>query len=159
MTQIKICPDCNTEYFPHIENCADCGVVLLTPEELKGVQEEKKKCIEKIVDSAVAVREGDLKWLDELYHVLIDSGIPCTVNADTGCKKGCCGNPYRLLVSSGEAEQATLKIEEYCRKVHPELESSEKMLSQGKCPACASPVESGSIECPECGLTLLIIEQ
>jgi hypothetical protein len=158
MTQIKICPDCNTEYFPHIENCADCGVHLVSPEELSKVQEDKKRCMEKVLDNGVAVKEGELKWMDELYHVLIDSGIPCTVTADTGCKKGCCGNPYRLIVSSRDAEQAVMKIEEYHRKIHPELESSEKMLSQGKCPACASPVDSGSVECPDCGLTLLIIE-
>ena len=158
MTQIKVCPDCHTEYFSHIEHCADCGTVLLPPEELKRFQEEKRQCMEKIVDSAVAVRDGDLKWMDELYHVLIDTGIPCTVSADTGCKKGCCGNPYKLLVSSRDAERAIMKIEEYCRTIHPELESSEKMLSQGKCPACSSPVKADSIECPDCGLTLLIVE-
>ena len=123
------------------------------------MREEKIQCMEKILENTVAIREGDLQWMDELYQVLIDAGIPCTVTADTGCKKGCCGNPYRLLVSARDAEKAIMKIEEYHRKIHPELESSEKMISQGKCPACASPVESGSIECPDCGLTLLIIEQ
>lgn len=159
MTTIKLCPDCGTEYFSCIKACADCGTVLLTPEELKKVEEEKKQCMEKLVENAVAVREGDLPWMDQLYHVLIDAGIPCTVTADTGCKKGCCGHPYQLLVSSKDADAASDRIEEYCRKVHPEIASSEKMLSQGKCPACSSPVSAGSRECPECGLTLLIIEQ
>jgi len=159
MTNIKICPDCNTEYFSHVRQCADCGVLLLTLDEMKKVEEEKKRCMETLLENAVAVREGDLSWMDQLYHVLIDAGIPCTVRADTGCRKGCCGHPYQLLVSSRDAEEAALRIEEHCRKIHPEIESSEHMLSQGKCPACASPVESGSVECPECGLTLLIIEQ
>lgn len=159
MKNIKICPDCNTEYFSHIETCADCGSVLLTPEELKKVKEERNRCMEKIIDNAVAVREGDLPWIDRLYHVLIDAGIPCAVTADTGCKKGCCGHPYKLMVSTGDAEAASAKIEEYFRAMHPEIEASENMLSQGKCPACASPVESGSVACPDCGLTLLIFEE
>lgn len=159
MAHIKICPECSTEYFAHIETCADCGAVLLTPEELKKVEEEKKRCMEKIIKDPVAVREGDLPWIDQLYDILIDAGISCMVTADTGCKKGCCGHPYQLLVSSGDAEAASARIEDHFRNIHPELESSQNMLSQGNCPACTSPVEPGALECPDCGLTLLIIEQ
>jgi len=159
MANIRICPDCGTEYFDHVDRCADCGTALLTSEGMRALQEERKQCMEKIVENAVAVREGDLSWIDQLYHVLIDAGIPCTVTADAGCKKGCCGNPYKLLVSSGDEEAAAARIEEYFRKIHPEFESSDTMLDRGKCPACASPVDAGAIECPECGLTLLIIEQ
>ena len=87
MNRNKICPDCETEYLPHIEKCADCGTVLLLHEEYRRVQEEKKRLAEKAVRNAVVLREGDLKWLDELCNVLIDAGIPCTVTSDPGCKK------------------------------------------------------------------------
>ncbi len=158
MTQIKICPDCATEYFPHVENCADCGAVLLFPEENKRVQEEKKRCMDKALENPVVVREGDLKWIDELFHVLIDSSIPCVVHVDTGCKKGCSGHSCRLLVSSKDVEKANERIEEYYMKIHPEIQASKEMISEGKCPACGSPVGSDAVECPDCGLTLLIIE-
>jgi hypothetical protein len=87
MNRNKICPDCKTEYLPHIEKCADCGAVLLFPEELKKTQEEKERFMEKAVENEVVVREGDLNWLSELYAVPIDAGIPCTVRSDAGCKK------------------------------------------------------------------------
>ena len=158
MTHIKICPDCSTEYFPHIEFCADCGSGLLPPDEIKKMQEEKKQCMDKSLGDAVVVREGSSKWMDELYSVLVESNIACAVNSDAGCKKGCCGDTYRLLVSSQDAEKASERIEEYCAEIHPELRASREMMSLGKCPACGSPVSPDAVECQDCGLTLLIID-
>jgi hypothetical protein len=158
MKQIKICPDCLTEYFPHIERCADCGSVLLTPEEIKKMQEEKKRCMDKSLENSVVVREGSLNWMNELYNVLIESSISGVVNSDAGCRKGCCGDTYRLLVSSQDAEKASERIEEYCAELHPELQTSREMMSRGKCPACGSPVSPDAVECPDCGLALIIIE-
>lgn len=158
MIQIKICPDCETEYYPHIKNCADCGAVLLSPEENKRIQEEKKQCRDMALEAPFVVRKGDLKWINELYHVLIESGIPCSVDSDAGCNKGCCGDTCRLMVSSRDAERATQRIEDYYMEIHPEIRTSKEMMRQGKCPACSCPVDSDAVKCPECGLTLLIIE-
>ncbi len=158
MQQIKICPDCTTEYFPHIENCADCGTVLLSPEENKKVQEGKKQLKDKALENQVVVREGDKKWIEELSQVLIDSDIPCLVTADAGCNKGCSADTRRLLVSSKDVEKANELIEGYYSEIHPEVQASKEMVSQGKCPACGSPVGSDAVECPDCGLTLLIVE-
>jgi hypothetical protein len=158
MSQIKICPECSTEYFSHVQNCADCGAVLLLPEENVKVQQERKQCMEKAFENPVVVREGSPKWMDELYNNLIDSGIPCGVNTESGCKKSCCGDTYRLVVSAQDAEKAHLCIEEYCREVHPELKVSHEWMGEGKCPACGTPVAADAVECHDCGLTLLIIE-
>ena len=159
MSQIKICPDCRTEYYPHIKCCADCGALLLSPEESKMVQEEKKRCGDKKLEEPVAVRAGSLKWIDELFKVLIDSGIPCVVNADAGCNKGGCRDTYRLLVSPENVEKANERIEEYCMEIHPEIKDSKELIRQGKCPACSCAVDSDAVECPDCGLALLIIEE
>ena len=158
MQQIKICPNCTTEYFQHIENCADCGDALLLPEENKKKQEEKKRLKYKALENQVVVREGDKKWMEELYCVLIDFGIPCLITADAGCDKGCSADTRRLLISSQDVEKANERIEEYYTEVHPEVQASKEMVRQGKCPACGSPVDSDAVECQDCGLTLLIIE-
>lgn len=158
INQIKICPDCATEYFAYIANCADCGTTLLFPEEYKKLQDEKKSCQEKTLEDSVAVRKGELKWIEELSHVLIDSYIPCVVHAEIDCNKKCCGDSFQLLVSSKDAEKARELINEYYAEIHPEIQASQEMASQGKCPACGSPVGSDAVECPDCGLTLFIIE-
>ncbi|MEF9475784.1 MAG: hypothetical protein L0958_03660 [Candidatus Mariimomonas ferrooxydans] len=159
MQQIKICPDCATEYFPHIENCADCDTALVLPEEVKKVQEGKKRLKLKALESQVVIREADNKWIEELYNVLIEYGIPCSVTADPGCKKGCSADTRQLLVSRQDAEKANELIEEYYTEVHPEARASKEMVSQGKCPACAAHVGSDAVECPDCGLTLIIVEE
>lgn len=158
MKQVKICPECKTEYFQHIELCADCGAALLLPEEEEKAQEEKRLLKGRLLEQAVVVREGDLDWMNELYNDLIDSGISCVITADDGCNKGCCGNTCRLMVSAQDAEKARQRIEEYYMEIHPEIKASQEMASQGKCPACGSSVEPETVECPDCGLTLLIIE-
>jgi len=158
MNRNKICPDCETEYLPHIEKCADCGKVLLLHEEYRSVQEERKRQTDKAIRNAVVVREGDLKWLAELSNVLIEADISCAVTSGTGCNKGCCGDKWQLIASKEDLERARQRIEEYFMELHPEIRASNELVSQGKCPACGSPVVAGANECPDCGLTLVIIE-
>jgi hypothetical protein len=158
MNRNKICPDCEIEYLPHIGKCADCGALLLSHEEHKKAQEEKKQLAAKAIENSVVVREGDLKWLGELYNVLINAGIPSTVTSDAGCNKGC-RPKCMLIVSKEDFEKAQECIAEYFREIHPELRASHELAKQGKCPACSSPVGADDTECSDCGLTLLLIEE
>jgi hypothetical protein len=155
----KICPDCECEFLPHVLKCSDCGATLLLPEEHRKAQEEKKRIAEKIVENSVVVREGDLGWMSELRTALINSGIPCTIHFDDGCRKGCCGDKCRLVVSKEDLERAQESIEEYYMEVSPELRVSNELIREGKCPACSSPVGNDERECRDCGLPLLIVEE
>jgi len=154
----KICPDCEVEYMPHIDKCADCGAVLLLHEEHRRAQEERKRLAAKAIENAVVVREGDLKWLSELYNVLIDAGIACTVTSDGCFNKSCRGAKCGLIVSEEDLERAQERIAEYFMEIHPELRASNELINQGKCPACGSPVGAEDKECSDCGLTLVVIE-
>ncbi len=158
MNRNKICPDCGTEYLPHIEKCVDCGTVLLRPEELERAREEKERLMEKAVEKETVVREGDLNWMTELYTVLIGAGIPCTIRSDSGCKKSCHGKCC-LIVSREDYERAQERIEDYFMEMHPEIRASRELVSEGKCPACGSPVGADDRECPDCGLPLVIIQE
>ncbi|RJQ47685.1 MAG: hypothetical protein C4538_04885 [Nitrospiraceae bacterium] len=92
-----------------------------------------------------------------MYNVLIDGSIPCVITVDR-CKKGCGTHPHQLLVSESDAEKANELAEEYFMRLHPEIRASKDMRDGGICPACGSPVNSETVECPDCGLGLLIIE-
>ncbi len=158
MKEVKICPDCLAEYFPQIETCADCGSALMLPEEVKKMKEEITLSADQALKSPVVIREGSLKWVNELFDVLRNSSIPCVVSTDDGCKKSCCGDTYRLLVSADDSVKANERIERYCGEIYPEIKASQEMISQGQCPACGCTVGSDRTECPDCGLVLLIIE-
>ena len=159
MNQNKICPVCEAEYLPHIQKCADCDTALLLPEEHRNAKEEKKRLGKKNVEDTAVVREGDLNWMKELRAVLIDNGIPCTIYSDIGCKKGCCGDKCKLIVSSDDLERAEESIHEYFMELDPELRASNEWIKDGKCPACGSPVGKDMQECPDCELPLLIVEE
>lgn len=158
MNSNKICPECECEYLPHIDKCADCGAVLLHYEEYEKAKEEQRRLMEKAVEDAVVVRKGDLKWLGDLHKVLIASGIACSVQSAACCSKNCQGDEYLLLVQSGDTERASERIEEYFAEMHPEVLASRELISDGKCPACGSPVRADDRECSDCGLPLVIIE-
>ena len=49
------------------------------------------------------------------------------------------------------------RIEEYCMEIHPEIKDSQELISQGKCPACGCSVGADAADCPDCGLTLMIV--
>jgi hypothetical protein len=129
------------------------------PEEHKKAQEEKRRLMEKTIENEVVVREGDLNWLSELYAVLIDAGISCTVRSEAGCKKSCRCDKCRLVVSPEDFDRAQEYIEKYFMEMHPEIRASNELVSEGKCPACGSPVGPGDSKCPDCGLMLVIIEE
>jgi hypothetical protein len=157
MKRNKICPDCGTEYLPHVEKCADCGAVLLLSEEYEKVKEEEERIRQQALDDEVAIREGDLAWISELYSVLIDSGIPCAVRSDPCCGKGC-RPAYRLIVSRDDVQRALERIDEYFAEMHPEIRASRELLMEGRCPACGSPVGASDPACSDCGLVLVIEE-
>ncbi len=60
------------------------------------------------------------------------------------------------MVSADDLERARERIEEYYMEVSPELRASKELISEGKCPACGSPVAADEQECRDCGLPLLI---
>lgn len=155
--EVKICPECNCDYRPHIDRCVNCGEDLVWLEEHRRLQEEEERLRSQALENPVAVREGEIAWIDELHEVLIATGIPCRIHADPGCAKGCRGHAVRLLVSRQDLERAHERCEEYFAELHPEARVSQEMMRQGKCPACGSSVAPKAVECPDCGLALLTI--
>ena len=157
MNQNKICPSCGAEYYPHIEKCADCGAVLISDEEYRRAQGERKQTEEKAVENAVKIMEGDLNWLSEIRSVLLDAGIPCILHSPSGCGKGCCGNTLQLKVSPEDLERSQETIEEYLMELDPDLRTAREMFGKGKCPACGSSIGPDDRDCPDCGLPLIIV--
>lgn len=148
---VKVCPECDAEYYAHIDECRGCGVPLVFPGE---AAEQKVRAVD---DSPlVCIEEGTPERLNELSGALLAAGIEGQIlRADAG--GGCGGGGVGLYVPQSIAREAVNAIDDYWLKKHPELKEMEERMSQGICPACgaqlAMTTTAGSIrECPDCGL-------
>lgn len=155
----KYCPECNTEYYSHIENCADCSVPLVTQSKMEELKHNKRNVSGNASSEPVAVREGDKSWIQEVYNHLETKGFTAKITCSPDCSPGRCGETFQIVVPSEDAEEAAQCIEEYNHEAHPELKESYNNSSEGKCPACGHDVGFEATECSDCGLMLLIEEE
>ncbi|MBI5827688.1 MAG: hypothetical protein HZB22_08180 [Deltaproteobacteria bacterium] len=146
---VKICPQCGAEYFPHIMVCAACEVPLIRP------AEAPKMDLPDPAGSLVCVEEGDIHRVTELVRGLGSAGIEYEIMKIDG--GGACSKSadYGIFVDSALAGPAVRVIDEFLRKVYPELKDAQDRRDEGVCPACGADVRgSTSGECPDCGLNL-----
>ena len=151
---VKICPECNAEFFAHIALCNGCGVELVRPgEELP----QSVKSIPTISGSErdlVCVDQGDTVRLGELSRMLDGLEIPSEIVKPEGAGQGCGSGTLMLIVSAPLAEAAKQAIDEYWLKVHPELKDAHEREASDQCPACGAQVSATEAACSDCGLNL-----
>lgn len=155
---VKICPECGAEYFAHVEECKDCGVRLLHPEEKARLDEKASEPVCSVAGesdgSTVCIEQGLLAHLKELQGALEAEGIECEIVKSQETTPSCTkGETFSLLVPKDASGEALKAIEEYWHRLHPEVKQAEQMISEGLCPCCGSDVK-GMPVCPECGLAL-----
>ncbi len=149
---VKICPQCNSEYFAHIESCGECHVSLVFPGELETATSEEEHLLDGSVE-VVVLREGTGPWLKELRQVLREKKIAAHISLSPGCSPGGCNTECILVVAKSDTERADGIIHEHFKKTHPELASQEEG-GEDQCPACGHSVTAEDRECPDCGLSL-----
>ena len=156
MAQYNYCPECNAEYFLHINTCASCDVHLETRDEGENPRERPKVSGTKEIHDSVAIKEGEKGVISELHHMLADRGYASRVIISPDCAPGKCGETFLLLLPEDDAESALRVIDEYNHAMYPEMKLSEQLSALGKCPACGFNAGTEARECPDCGLLLAI---
>jgi uncharacterized OB-fold protein len=156
---IKICPECGAEFYPHVEECSDCGVALAWRENLEWEGAKMETQVGEPTGEGVAVRQGSQGFVNELSILLTARGIANAVRPIDDCGPGKCASTYALMVEKGREQDAVETIEAYYREQHPELALSDERVAQDKCPACGFYVGPDAQECRDCGLPLVIEEQ
>jgi rRNA maturation endonuclease Nob1 len=159
MDQNKICPACGAECNPHIDNCADCGAVLLAFEKHLRAGEAEEMPAQTSMENKDVVLAGDLDWIRELHAVLMASGIAGSVESERAGRNGRLRSGCRLVVSPDDLERARKRIEEHLMEINPDLLISQELFGKNKCPACGAIFVRDARECADCGLPLVVIEE
>jgi hypothetical protein len=168
---IKICPQCNAEYFAHAERCSSCEVDLVSPGEAPEAHHDHDHSVDESDvpwpdGPSEVLMEATLAILQDMGNVLNKNGLPYEIyekphiegvedkkNA-ASCRAG--ESEYAIVVPKAKMEESIKITEAHWYKQHPEQVESDKRASLGQCPACAAQLEDNPGECPDCGLNLSV---
>jgi hypothetical protein len=154
-TDVKICPECDAEFFAHISECNGCHVALVSPcapdlPEATTIPEPEDFELTEDNLRIISIEQGDIAKIDELHRALKARNIPSQVIV----AKQSCNGGFILQVPEYNVKNAFAAIDDYWQKVHPELKEAATREDSGQCPACGFELNSSPESCPDCGLSL-----
>ena len=151
--RVRVCVECGEEYRPEIAVCADCGGALEDRDGQEGAMPsrparagEGEPADEDAFTESVLTDERAME-LTEPADQLAAEGIACRIRARK--TRLADGSPhvtgYRLMVAAEDRDRA--------REILGLAADEEDVDAETRpCPACATPIAPGAVECPECGL-------
>lgn len=151
MSDVKVCPQCDAEYFAHVTSCAHCNIELVAPE----MKSAAKMHLPKPDGQLVCILEdGSFERVKDLATRLAHEGVGAI--ALKMSDESCAHDQYGIFVPENHAPLALEKFPAMIRKLYPELAVAEELMNSGHCPACGANLkEVWSNTCPDCGLTLI----
>ena len=160
-TDVVLCPNCGSEFQPHVTHCIDCG----TPTQ-SGLSLTDRQRIELArrgfslppASEAFSVRIAELGWAEKLGNLLEENGIPCRLEVFEDSRRHI---EYSVCVAAEDFERALELDREHLLKEVPDFAAalSDLSFSADQCPACSAQVSSESTECQSCGLARIIGEE
>jgi hypothetical protein len=165
--EMNYCPNCGDEYRGDIDDCALCGIELISGEQkITLAQRHMENLLQRSMeinpgDALVSIQKGPLKDIKSLQRVLAKQRIPSIIAGDeNNCSRGCCGPEMFLQIRENDLEsaQAVLAMDfMVTTAVDPQdLKYAELVFDQQAaettCPACGCRFSPSVGACPECGL-------
>jgi len=155
---IKVCPECGEEYTLVAQECADCRVPLVHPEELP--EEIEPEALPPISELE-CVRVGPLPWTRAISQGLEAAEIPHRVEPDTRSEAEGGVDPrsfdgqavYGTWVRPEDLDRAGEIDRMIFAHVDESVREQEPATGDETCPACSSPLAPDALECPDCGLS------
>lgn len=158
-SQVKLCPDCRTEYTLAAVRCADCDVDLVHAHELP--EEEEPEDVEfPPASELTCVRVAPIAWMQALSGALQRNGVahrvePAEVEDAPDGQRPQVFGPARLFGLYVQEEHAAAARELDATIAAQLLPEEAPPLDQGDeeaCPACGTALAADAAECPDCGL-------
>lgn len=151
-SEFVVCPDCGSEFQPHVKICIDCGAATVPPEASRAQVRNRPGDRPAADDEPVPIRTDELEWIEDLGELFERHGIACWIDPVESSRH----HPrYQISVGRGDATRAFELDRELLRKrLGEDGTELEEIPSTGICPSCRSQLPAGAVECPGCGLVL-----
>ena len=152
-----VCPECGSEFQPHIKICIDCGAATVPPGAARTQARDGPAASppDEDEEEEVVIRSEELEWIEDLQELFERHGISSRIEALSS-------SPYhhtcKILVARQDALRAFELDRELLReRLGEEGEDLTELPPAGDspfCPFCRSKLPAGTVECPSCGLRL-----
>jgi ketosteroid isomerase-like protein/ribosomal protein L32 len=152
-----VCPECGSEFQPHIKVCIDCGAATVPPETARARARERPAASPPGEDDEeeIAIRTEELEWIEDLQEVFERHGISSRIEVLPSSRHH---HKCRILVARHDALRAFELDREFLReRLGEEGDGLPELPLAGDspfCPFCSSTLPAGTVECPGCGLRL-----
>lgn len=149
---VRYCPDCGEEYQPHMTQCIDCGTALVDRLD----RDVPKPQVPPEPEPEASIPPGDYRpvtggltaqAVEPVVKLLAAAGIPVKVES----------RGYDLFLSARLQDRpAVIAILEREGVISEQPDAGAPAIGAdgGPCPACGVHMAPGTVECPECGLSL-----
>jgi ketosteroid isomerase-like protein len=151
-----ICPECGSEFQPHVKICIDCGAATAPAGAARAPAQGSAEAgppgegAEEIV-----IRTEELEWIENLQELFERHGISSRIEALPSSPSPHRPHRCQILVARQDAVRAFALDGELLRQqLGDEGDELTEIPPPGICPYCRSTLPAGAVECPGCGLIL-----
>lgn len=165
---VRVCPECGSEYQPHVTVCLDCGGATedrflsesgasddpIIPFERRppfGDLEEGPAPAPPWSGESFHLRRAEGSWIETLTAALSAQGIPSHVQLVPEDRMG---HSVDLFVRPEDLDAARAIDQQVFVAGIAEGDPVPVELKPGTCPACGSALPPNAQECPDCGLAV-----
>jgi rRNA maturation endonuclease Nob1 len=153
-----VCSGCGAEFQPHVTHCIDCGAPTRPPGPAD-TEREGPAGLHPLPTGTeiVDLRTEDFEWIETLRERLKSNGVSCHIKEvdlpGTGRKPS--RQRYALSVAKEDLALARqLDIDLLRERTGEEGADLGEDTPPGQCPMCGCHFPAGTLECPECGLSV-----
>jgi ketosteroid isomerase-like protein/ribosomal protein L32 len=154
-----VCPECGSEFRPHIKVCIDCGAATVPPEAARAQVRDRPAASppseDEDEDEEVTIRAEEAEWIEDLQELFERHGISSRIEALSSSRHQ---HRCRILVARQDALRAFKLDRELLReRLGEEGDDLEELPPAGDspfCPFCSTQLPAGTVECPSCRLRL-----
>ncbi len=148
-----VCPECGSEFQPHVTHCIDCGAATVPPGAAAPIRLVPTPLPPAGDAEEVRVRTDDLEWIEGLQALFERHGIASRIHPAAGSLRH--PDRFEIVVAPRDAKRAFALDREFLqgRLGDDEIELTE-VPPPGVCPYCGAEVPADRTDCPHCGLVL-----